>query len=208
VINNTRTESRPIANVTENGYHVEGGLSDGLQPPPYSSPSAHHQPFSATAPPKRTVDEFEEDMEWPLTAEGEYKAEREAIDATTPRKAIKTELFTTPTKQRASGYVDHGLPTPDTGGSLLRRNIFAPTEETLGRQRKADSDFLDLVSPATMPTPTKFRDAEGAGLADKLFKDIVHALSENNDCLNTEAAAAVRKVCRQQDRKLEGAIQG
>jgi hypothetical protein len=207
VMNNARTEPRPNINDVDNRYNTESGPADHSLPPPYSSPLGH-QELTATVSRKRNANEFDDTDDWPLNAEEEHRAEAEAIEATTPRKAIKTEQFTTPGTHRVLEYGKIGLPTPKTDGHTSHRNLFGTTDDALTRERQADSEFLDLVSPASTPTPVRFRDAEGGRPDGELYKDIALALERNNFHLNDEIASTIKQVCARHDLKGQGIAKG
>jgi hypothetical protein len=206
-MNNSRTELRTPANALDNNHHSEGGLSDCSQPTLHASSPNQHQALPVIAS-RNTLDDIQNGGEWPLTLEEEHRVEAEAVEATTPRKSIKTEQFNTPGKSGNIQYNNNGMPTPETGGTSLRRNLFGNPTESLTHKRKADNEFLDLVSPASTPTPTRFRDVEGRMSDAGLFKDIALALQSSNVYLDDEATRVVKQVCSRYDRKAEGISQG
>jgi hypothetical protein len=204
-MNNSRTEVRSSTSTLDNEHHSEGGISNSSQPPPYPISLSHHQPPSAISSLKRTADDFDD------SEEDERRVDAQAVEATTPRKSFKTELFDTPGMTGKSGnlqYNSNGLPTPETGGISLGRNLFGNPNESLAQKRKADNEFLDLVSPASTPTPARFKDVQGRVSDVGLFKDIALALQSTNVHLDDEATSVVKQVCSRYDRKAEGISQG
>jgi hypothetical protein len=208
-MNNARTEPRSNANIMDSGRNAEPAYAGSCQPPPYSSPLDHQAMTVATTSRKRSPNEFDEDDDWPLNADEEYRAEAEAIKVTTPRKSLKTEQFTTPGRHNALEYGNSSLPTPETGGSsTLHRSLFGAGNDYATRKHNADSDFLNLVSPATTPTPVRFRDVNDGGPDGELYKDITLALEKKNAHLSDEATSTVRQVCARYDLKAQGIAKG
>jgi hypothetical protein len=166
VLNNSRTEPRSTAQAVESKHDLWGeplklASSPESTPPAYTSTTMQSDSGSKNADHQKRIAGFDvdgSDLDWPMTDEEANRAEREAILAVTPRKSVRIEAFTTPGGQGPSAYFGKGLPTPDTGG--LGGNLFITANEFLSRKRKADNDFLDLVSPASTPTPIRFKDVE------------------------------------------------
>lgn len=93
-----------------------------------------------------------------------------------------------------------GLPTPKTGG-----NIFT----TPTRTASISADFLDMVSPATTPTPARFKDAAGAaGHLNGLYNDVMGVLNAKKVHLAPEALSEVREVCSRFSRRAYGVEKG
>jgi hypothetical protein len=119
----------------------------------------------------------------------------------TPRRAARTDIFTTPGKRKLSEMMVGGLPTPNTN----RKALFGP--QSAASNRIAD-DFLNLVSPQTTPTPARFRDAlPGSNSSDGIFSDISETLIACNVSLNDGAKTAVERVCNRYALKNRGIVQ-
>jgi hypothetical protein len=207
-MSNARTEPNFNANAADNRHNVEMGSPNSSHPPLYSSSPGHQALTASNTSPKTLMNEFGDNDDWPMNLEEEHRAEADAIEATTPRKALKTDQFTTPNTHRVSEYNNIALPTPETGGDTLRKTLFGATDDSLTRKRKADNEFLDLVSPATTPTPARFRDTEKGGADGELYKDIALALERKNLRLNDEVTNTIKQVCARHDLKGQGIAKG
>jgi len=107
---------------------------------------------------KKEDDEF---GEWPLSQEDEEKvvqAAKQSIPGAypeTPRKAIKTNQFLTPSSKRKRE--EEYLPTPVTTNK--GDDVFnSPSTNRRGGMRGGNEPF-GLRSPSETPTPSRFRDA-------------------------------------------------
>jgi len=90
-----------------------------------------------------------------------------------------------------------GLATPKTGGQAFA---------TAARPGPLSAAFLDMVSPATTPTPARF--ANAAGSLDGLYEEVAGALRAQNVFVGEEARAAVRDVCAVFARRALGVEKG
>jgi hypothetical protein len=113
----------------------------------------------------------------------------------------------TPIKRSYSSMNEAGLPTPQTENRVQQLN--GNSDVASGKRRATNAEFLNLVSPATTPSPLRFRDAGGAGTADDpLFSDITQALASYGVELKPETANAVQNVCDRSTLRTQGVIKG
>lgn len=163
--------------------------ADGITTPPrHSTPLAQNTPSS------------DEDYGWPNSGDEELAeiVDRIAMPSPeTPRKAIKTDAFSTPAKRKfngtepatpGSGFTDV-FTTPPTG--LGGRNLFSPT---------------GLPSPAETPTPQRFRELlpGDSGLATEIL-DSMRALNVN---MTSDAITSVKLICDRHSMRLVGVTKG
>ncbi|KAF2436524.1 hypothetical protein EJ08DRAFT_691686 [Tothia fuscella] len=222
VLNNSRTEPRSTPNVLQNAHDFRGKTiksevrHESPPPsysPPFSTPHSDNDRTNQQRIPMADSETEDEDgnFEWPLTAEQDQQAEIEAVAASTPRKSAKIDAFTTPGKQMHSRVDTTGLLTPSTGLASDRThktNIFGVIDDTSSKKRKADSAFLDLISPASTPTPARFKDVEGLGGSEDLSMDVIKAMKEQNIKLDDDTISAIRQACGRHARRAQGLAQG
>lgn len=199
-------------------------------PPPYRSPN-----YDRATTPRRKRDrssaEDDEEFGWPVTASEESLLAREADGAAahreSPRKAARTDSYTTPHRRRLpwlENNTPNGLPTPNT--SHTTHNPFTPNASTSLRNprmtpssgRRQDEErilngytlpTLDLPTLDSTPTPNRFREAEVDDTDDaSLATDIFDALREENVTLDENAEKALKGVIAKHSLRIQGIIKG
>lgn len=197
-MNNSRTEPRLSAVIggRHNTPHEEPqNARTTISPPPaYSSRSR----ASAIAYPSRLDGEldFDDDDSWALSTSDMQQLEADAINKT-PK---------IPAKRNFSALNESGLATPQTD-SRMRSGQSTSNAET-SKRRATEADVLDLVSPASTPTPLRFRDAVESSNDDALFGEIRQALSKNGLILGTDVLKAIKEVCTRQAMRTQGLVKG
>ena len=206
ILNNSRTEPRSTAQALENRHDAvnEQPRIPGLptmgqrSPPQYST----QDPVSR----RRGVngnqsDSFDDDADdWTIDGAEIRRLETDAANQFRPQNGIPAPR--TPIKRSHSDMNGTGLPTPQTD-TRTRSG-----EASTSKRRATDAEFLNLVSPATTPTPMRFRDALTGGSDDALFSEVQQALITHGVTLHLEAAAAVRDICNRSSLRLQGVIKG
>jgi hypothetical protein len=131
--------------------------------------------------------------------------------AAIPSRARVTDVFSTPGKRKFSEIGDAGLATPQTGGHTQNTSgirTFTANYSTGSKRRATDIDFLDLVSPATTPTPSRFRSVEDGTPDDTLFTDIREALTRGNIALSDSVNESLKQVCGRTYLRTQGIMKG
>ncbi|MCJ1280919.1 hypothetical protein MMC26_000237 [Xylographa opegraphella] len=131
-----------------------------------------------------------------------------------PRKALKTDAFSTPTKR---SHGEMAFPTPSTTGKAVPTtsgatfaaaadDVFTtPTTAPLGRTLFSTATTTTLPSPATTPTPQRFRAPPEAG-PSSLEAEILDALGES--AVGADGRAKLRAVCKRWEMHLRGVERG
>ena len=210
ILNNSRTEPRSTARATDNrhdaiheqpqipGLPVMGRIS----PPQYSTQDP-------SGPSRRTAgnqsDSYDDEGDdW--TIDGSEIRRLEADAANQYRQSIGIQAPRTPIKRSHSDMNGTGLPTPQTDTRM--RPGFNNGEGSVSKRRATDAEFLNLVSPATTPSPMRFRDALTGGNDDALFSEVQQSLTGHGVALHPDAAAAVKEICNRSSLRMQGVIKG
>lgn len=246
VLNNSRSEPRsPAATPSRIGGGLSQSPkyaqppSRGRSPSRTASPSpmpAYSAAHShASAMPSRTVlddDEGEDFFDWPLSDDEELqlsiavdrastsdvgRSARVLRPLETPRKAVKTDIFTSPGKRRRSLTDDGGtgsLPTPSTDdpfvtpfSTIPRKNLFVdklPLESPTTR-----SDGRSMMSPSLTPTPNRYRDVSaGNEEYSALTAEVFRLLDFNAVPLNGEVQEALKHTLTRHALQAQGVARG
>ncbi|MCJ1388101.1 hypothetical protein MMC18_000945 [Xylographa bjoerkii] len=183
--------------------------STPTQPRRASTPSTPSHARATATPP-------EEFYDWPPSAEEEDggslapgspspSQKRMPRPLSPPRKAPKTEAPRTPGKR---AYGEMAFPTPSTAGKLPDGGDVFTTPTTAPHGRTLFST-ASLPSPATTPTPQRFRaPADRDAAASALEREILDALRESGVGLGADAQAALRGVCERWELRLRGVQKG
>lgn len=194
-------------------------------PPPYKSPTYDR----ATTPRrKRSGPSAEDDDEfgWPITALDENRLQREADSAAarleSPRKAARTDSYTTPSRRRLpwlENNAPNGLPTPNTTHTAM--NPFTTDASASSRnshmrssssRRQDEEDILNgytLPALNSTPTPSRFREANVVDTDDaSLAVEILDILREENVNLNEGAKDSLKSVLAQYSLRTQGILKG
>lgn len=161
------------------------------------------------------ADSGQDSFEWPSSDEDDesFKAElfkvadrAEMAPPETPRKAVKTDLFSSPGKRRYE--TEHSIdpfPTPTTD------DVFTtPTSGMRGKDLFSTASAVGLLSPADTPTPNRFKEATIGGHADEpeLVKDVINTLHNNHVQMDSTATEAVKAVLNRHALKAQGIAKG
>jgi hypothetical protein len=112
----------------------------------------------------------------------------------------------TPVKRGFFAVNETGLPSPQT--ESRQQPLTGKSDVASGKRRMTDADFLNLVSPATTPSPLRFRDAGTGTAGDCLFMDIKQTLATHGVNLDPETSNAVRDVCDLSTLRTQGISKG
>lgn len=115
----------------------------------------------------------------------------------TPRKAVKTDAFSTPGKRR---YDEMTLPTPTKDAD----DVF--TTPTLGLKGKHLFSTAGLPSPAKTPSPYRFKDIPPDN--SELETEILSSLRDLRVELSHEAIASLKDICNRHTLKIQGVTRG
>jgi hypothetical protein len=144
----------------------------------------------------------------------------------TPRKAVKTEAFTTPstTRRKLPWLLENtavngdGLPTPETNSKTESQSgrISPSVASTSSYITAAGSDRqkeilrgYTLPAQYTTPTPTRFRDVNTSDQDGcRLITDVFAVLEANHVSLDEDAKEGVRRVLNKFDLRTQGIIKG
>ncbi|MCJ1378433.1 hypothetical protein MMC17_001531 [Xylographa soralifera] len=189
----------------------EAAVRGAASPPPYTPSKAPRTPTPART--SATASPPEEFYDWPPSDDDDdlsspsYK--RMPPPSSPPRKALKTDALSTPTK-RSRGEM--AFPTPSTTGKLhavaaADDDVF--TTPTTAPHARTLFSTASLPSPTGTPTPQRFR-AEGAGVegGSALEGEILDALGESGVAVGAEARAALKGVCERWEMRLRGVERG
>ena len=127
----------------------------------------------------------------------------------TPRKALKTDLLSTPGKRRYDEMAleDAGAawptPTPGPGND----DVFTtPNIATVGKESFVNAS---LASPAVTPTSTRLKNAlSGSEQESELASEILSILQTHNVSLTPPAQEAVRVACDKHILYTRGVMRG
>ncbi|KAF2727593.1 hypothetical protein EJ04DRAFT_581933 [Polyplosphaeria fusca] len=132
--------------------------------------------------------------------------ERIAVDAETPRKAARTDAFTTPSRRKLPWVKENGaagLPTPQSdnrGSDLFQTRFAAPGSSFLtpSRFKEADDDDHPAQTPtpsrsfdAPTPTPIRYKESPSGGKEGALTRGFVDLLQQYNVALGEPAKQAL-----------------
>lgn len=197
VLNNSKSE------IDTRKTRVEaGGGRTSPAPPPSSAQSPVGKRQRSDAPNAQSVrnvdaDATESELDYNMTSDEERLMAE--VDMSSPSKIEPR----TPGKRKFTEMNGAGsLPTPKTAGNLFT----TPSKAGLSKE---SIDFLNIVSPATTPTPARFKDAIGTPSSlDSLYNDVMAALDSKNVYVGGEARATVREVCSLYSRRAKGSEKG
>jgi hypothetical protein len=150
------------------------------------------------------TDEYDDDDEdWTLDSSD---IKRLVDGANQAKPAYAPEEPRTPVKRSHADFEATGLVTPQTDSRL--QPGYTNGEGASSKRRATDAEFLNLVSPATTPTPMRFRDALTGGGENVLFTEIAQALRTHGFNLPPNASSAVKDICNRSDLRMQGVIKG
>lgn len=167
--------------------------------------------LSTHSPNQLSDDDDEEFYDWPASEDEELS---KAADCTmknpmpppeTPRKAIKSDPFSTPGKRRYDEMIQEGVlpwPTPSTGSK--EDDVFTtPSKHSRGTNLFAQSG---LLSPMSTPTPHRFRDVSGQ--EPELTKEILQALQSHQVVVSPEMQNTIKSIGSKHSLFTHGVIKG
>jgi hypothetical protein len=202
VMNNEKWKSEvdPRKTDDETGDELPRSVKRRASPPPRKSmigngDSGKRQPSLASG----NDDANASDPEFNMTSNEEQMMA--AVEASTPRKSDPI----TPSSKRKFTEMNGagGLPTPKTRGK---------TFTTPSKDGPVNAAFLDIVSPASTPTPSRFRNALGTSATavdlDSLYSDVLHSLQSKNIYIGDEARTSLKEICSLHSRRAHGVEKG
>lgn len=232
VLNNSRTEppSSPQTPSKPSPYglvtpQTSSRLKDGSPEPTtsytpsktYSAPSSSARGDGTQVTATQGSDSEEEFFDWPASDDDELS--RVADQASnghsmpppeTPRKAIKTDLFSTPSKRR---YDEMAVDDGDALKGALRTpaaerdgdDIFTtPAAGTLGKGLFASGT---IPSPAETPTPIRYKDIP-PNRESELASEVLSALQNHNAAITPEARETLKSICNKHVLYTRGIMKG
>ena len=215
-----QTPSKPISN---NGYLTpQTGSRTRLQSPETATPYTPSKVSSTTRPTPQTSrsqattqdDSAEQFYDWPASDDEELsKAADQASSQSqhampppeTPRKAIKTDSFSTPGKRSFDEMTETGRtawPTPIS--ATKGDDVFTTPATSTGGRRL----FSTSVSDGT-PTPVRFNDVAATATAGSSFAaEILRTLKSAQVALPSNVRDEIRDICNKQSLFTHGVIKG
>jgi len=198
-LNNSRSEpsTRPDTSNTSNAPRSDGRTRGSSPPPPYSSP-ADARPSKAARFAAPDEDDDDEAFPWPLSGEEERQFDKAAQHAISPPPTSRGAPISTPGKRKYSDIDDYtgiGLPTPVTE----RRFDRLQSDST---PRRA----LFTSTPASTPTPSRFRDAEQD--TGDLVASVMDLLQEKHTFLEKETRESLTSILKRHSLQTKGIVKG
>ncbi|KAI4202381.1 MAG: hypothetical protein LQ350_002599 [Teloschistes chrysophthalmus] len=224
VLNNSRTEpgqnpqtpTKPSNTTSSSGLQTPytGYGSDrqnqahSLQDTP-SKPSSARQNVSDTQSTSATEEEF---YDWPASDDEDVLKELDQASSIrtmpppeTPRKAMKTDSFTTPAKrlfsEMKSGSEDSWPTSSD--------DVFV-TPSTSSRTTNG-LPTTGLVTPSTTadtPTPRRFKDPFQSGQDSELTSEVLKTLQKHGIITNSDARAELKALCDKHSLSARSVLRG
>lgn len=199
-----KSEIDPRKTDDETGDELPKSVRRRASPPPKKSKigngdSRKRQPSSDPTLMFGNDDATAADPEFDMTSDEEQMMA--AVEASTPRKFDPV----TPSSKRKFMEMNGagGLPTPKTGGKSFT---------TPSKGGPVNAAFLDIVSPASTPTPSRFRNAVGTSATaidlDSLYIDIFHCLQSRSIYIGEDARTSLKEICDLYSRRTHGVEKG
>lgn len=234
VFNNSRTEPLPLPKTptksspyglatpqTSSRFRTSSPEVTTLYTPSKSSrraPLSSGQKIGTQASTTQGSASEEEFYDWPASDDGELSKVTDQASSghsirppETPRKAIRTDLLSTPGKRRydemtveSETNMTTSLPTPATRGRI-GDDIF--TTPTAGSPGKGLFAVGIMPSPAETPTPLRYKET----LLTQEFElaaEVLNVLRNHNVLVPSETADAVKVVCNKHVLYTRGVTRG
>lgn len=223
VLNNSRSEPPPAPQTPSRrpafgNRPVTPTDRSGTESPDVITPLTPSETPSTNMQTRKALDkalEKEEDtFGWPTSDDDELSKVADRVSMAppeTPRKAAKTDIFTTPGKKR-HGEMDNGatttaaLPTPGSD------DVFTSSATgTRGKDIFSAASAAWLLSPDETPTPLRYRDGfvgTSPGGESELVKDVGDALREISLHLGQNVMEALRPVLDRYALRTQGIAKG
>ncbi|OCK82081.1 hypothetical protein K432DRAFT_293997 [Lepidopterella palustris CBS 459.81] len=140
----------------------------------------------------------------------------------TPKKAAKTDAYTTPRRRKLPWLEDsasNGLPTPNTTSRVSKNQFTSGTSSSPGSTKVVSFDSRtddkeltkgnNLPSPNTTPTPNRFRDVNfGDSDEMQLVTEVFDVLREKNANFNEATKDGLKTVLTKYALRTQGIIKG
>lgn len=232
VLNNSRTEptkspqtpskSSPYAPITpQTSSRFKDGSSEMITPytpsKTYSGPSSPARGTGTQATTTQGSNSEEEFYDWPASDDDELSKFADQASSVhpmpapeTPRKAIKADLLSTPSKRR---YDEIGAGDGDTLGFDLRTpvtgregaDIFTvPAASTYGKGLFANGT---LPSPADTPTSIRYKDISPTQDSE-LASEVLGAIRNHNASMTPEVQETLKSICNKHVLYTRGIMKG
>lgn len=162
-------------------------------------------------------DENEEFYDWPSSDDGELGKAVSNLPSnlmppppTTPRKAMKTDTFSTPGK-RSNDNESNSLPITKLNFATPNRaieedDVFATPNSAMPRLYGLFTNRSNLPPPAETPTPRRFRDIPGQ--ESDLTTQILHLFERKKLPLSSELKDEVRAIANKHSMYTRGVFCG
>ncbi|KAJ4325146.1 hypothetical protein N0V94_000860 [Neodidymelliopsis sp. IMI 364377] len=184
-------------------------------PPPYAIETENSGPSRKRA--RATVADLDDEYNLEA-ADDAFNDELNQIMAAveTPRKAARTDEFTTPSTRRTLPWSkDHhiaanasGLQTPHTGRTISRNQLSPRLEGPLFTPPRPVDDALQTATPTLSlfetPTPARFKNVRGDGLV----QDVLSLLKEADIKLSSTTAKELSSLLLKHAKTAEGLQRG
>jgi len=215
VLSNSRSEPRPTPQTstkspgTRRHSNSSGDRSRTATPDPVTPQTPSKTSILAAQKSWSTAaDAGKDSFEWPSSDEDElskvaYLAEMHPPE--TPRKAVKTDLFSSPGKRTYEEMRNDAWPTPAAD------DIFTtPSTGLRGKDLFSTPSGAGLLSPAETPTPIRFKEAITGASADdpELVRDVINTLRDASVHMNSTAMEALKTVLNKHALKAQGIAKG
>lgn len=173
--------------------------------------------IEAAAAEEEDDDENEEFYDWPSSDDGELRKAASNLPTnlmppppTTPRKAMKTDTFSTPGK-RSNDNESNSLPISKLNFTTPNRaieedDVFATPNPSTPRLYGLFSNHSKLPSPAETPTPRRFRDIPGQD--SDLATQILQLFERRKLPLSSELKDEVRAIANKHNMYTRGVVSG
>ena len=228
VLNNSRSEPGPTPQTPSKPINGNGYMTPQTENRTRMGSPEVRTPYTPSKPPitvSRTPqttrstasiedDSAEEFYDWPASDDEELsKAADQAssqsqtgmLPPETPRKAIKTDSFSTPGKRRFDEMEGNGQTAWPTPVSYKKEDdIFTTPAPAIG-----SGNLFVSPGPPETPTPVRFTDVAPTATADSsLATDILKALRDAQITLPSKVRDEVRDICNKQSLFTHGVIKG
>ncbi|MCJ1246206.1 hypothetical protein MMC30_003411 [Trapelia coarctata] len=194
VLNNSRSEAHTSTKQTA----IRIPSLEPVTPYTPSKPPAGSQ--SSAQNTQSTQSSAEEFYEWPSSEDDELAKVVDRVSMPppeTPRKAVKTDAFSTPGKRR---YDETALPTPTKDPD----DVF--TTPMTGLKGRSLFPRTGLPSPAVTPSSNRFKDITPDN--SELATEVLNSLRDLRVELDPEATTSLKEICSRHTLKIQGITRG
>ena len=233
VLNNSRTESLPSPQTPQkyspyglttpqtstrfSPANLEVTTPDTPSKPPNGAPSSSHRGTATQATTTQGSDLGEEFYNWPASDDDELSKVADQASSghsmpppETSRKAVKTDVLSTPEKRR---YDEMALESGITGNTSWPMPLAgAPGDDVFttpatGAPGRGLFTNTNLPSPAETPTPIRYKDIPPSQDSE-LVSEMLNILQHHHVTIPPEARDAVKSICNKHILYTRGIMKG